>query len=94
MIKNVKITYGITCGITYGVCDYFVEYTNFKDDLIGCKCLRCNKKYQQKFDEKLKKRFFNINKFITIITISLFYCCEKVFIFMNVWMIGKNLMKH
>ena len=25
---------------------------------------------------------------------SLFYYCEKVFIFMDVWMIGKNSMKH
>ena len=26
--------------------------------------------------------------------ISLFYCCEKGFILMNIWMIGKNSMKH
>ena len=25
---------------------------------------------------------------------TLFYCCEKVFIPMNIRMIGKNLMKH
>ena len=35
-----------------------VEYTNFKDDLIECKCLCCNKIYQHKFDEKLKEQFF------------------------------------
>ena len=23
-----------TCGITFEVCDFFLEYTNFKDDLI------------------------------------------------------------
>ena len=28
-----------------------------------------------------------------MITISLFYCCEKVFILINIWMIGKNLLK-
>ena len=28
-----------------------------------------------------------------MITISLFYCCEKVFTLMNIWMIGKNSMK-
>ena len=28
-----------------------------------------------------------------MITVSLSYYCEKVFILMNVWMIGKNLMK-
>ena len=31
-----------TCGITYKVCDCFLEYTKFKDDLIGCNCLCCN----------------------------------------------------
>ena len=36
-----------TCGITYEVCDCFLEYTNFKDDLIEHKCLCCNKNYQQ-----------------------------------------------
>ena len=28
---------------------------NFKDDLIECKCLCCNKNYQQKYDGKLKE---------------------------------------
>ena len=32
--------------------------------------------------------------FPTTTIITLFYCCEKVFIFMNIWMIGKNSMKH
>ena len=36
---------------------------NFKDDLIEYKCLCCNKNYQRKFDERLKKRFFNTYKF-------------------------------
>ena len=29
-----------------------------------------------------------------LIIISFFYCCEKVFELMNIWMIRKNLMKH
>ena len=53
----------------------FFEYTNFKDGLIVCKRLCCNKNYQHKFDEKLKKRFFNTynlsnhdnNKFIILL---------------------------
>ena len=36
---------------------------NFKDDLLECECLCCNKSYQEKFDENLKKRFFNTYKF-------------------------------
>ena len=39
-------------------CNVFsLEYTNSKDDLIEYKCLCCNKNYQKKFDENLKKRF-------------------------------------
>ena len=51
-----------TCGIKQGVCDYFLEYKNFKDDLVECKCFYCNENYQQ-FDEKLKERFLNTCKF-------------------------------
>ena len=50
MIKNVKR------GIEYKYCDCFLEYSVFKDDLIEYKCLCCNKRYQWKFDEKLKER--------------------------------------
>ena len=41
----------------------FLEYTNFKDNLIECNCLCCNKNYQHEFDEKLKERVFNTYKF-------------------------------
>ena len=51
------------CRIKYKYIDCFLEYINFKDDLIEYKCLCCNKNYQHKFDEKLKKRFFNTYKF-------------------------------
>ena len=53
----------ITCGIKYKSCDYFREYTNFRDNIIEYKCLCCTKNYPQKFDEKLKERFLNIYKF-------------------------------
>ena len=39
-----------TCEIKYKYCDYFLEYKNFKDDLIEYKDLCCNKNYQKKFD--------------------------------------------
>ena len=38
----------------------FLEYTNFKYNLIEYKCLCCNKNYQEKFDENLKKLFFKM----------------------------------
>ena len=68
-IHRIKCKYGDddkkreTCGIKYKHCECFLEYTNFKDDLIEFKCLSCNKNYQRKFDEKLKERFFNTYKF-------------------------------
>ena len=52
-----------TSGIQYNYCHCFLEYINFKDDLIECKYLCCNKNYQHKFDEKLKKRSFNTYRF-------------------------------
>ena len=52
-----------TCGTKYKYCDCFIEYTDFKHDLIEYKCLCCNKNYQHKFDEKIKERFFNAYKF-------------------------------
>ena len=51
------------CGIKYKYCDCFLEYTNFKYDLIEYKGLCCNKNYQHEFEEKLKERFFNTCKF-------------------------------
>ena len=52
-----------TCRIKYKYCDCFLQYKNFKDDLIEYKCLCCNKNYQQEFDEKLKKQFLKTSKF-------------------------------
>ena len=64
-----------TCGMKYMFCNFFLEYINFKDELIEYKCLRCNKNYQHKFDEKLKEQFlnkytfsnYNNNKFISLL---------------------------
>ena len=63
------------CGFKYKDCDCFLEYPNFKGDLIEHKSLCCKKNYQKEFDEKLKKRLFNtfkfsnydINKFILLL---------------------------
>ena len=52
-----------TCRNKYKYCNCFLEYMNFKNDLIEYKCFRCNKNCEHKFDEKLKKRCFNTNKY-------------------------------
>ena len=58
MIKNVKLLQ-----LHSKYCDCFLEKTNFNDHLLEYKCLFCYKNYQRKFDEKLKKQFFNTYKF-------------------------------
>ena len=40
-----------TCRIKYKNCDCFLEYANFKHDLIEYKCLCCNKNFQQKLQK-------------------------------------------
>ena len=45
-----KVTWWLkceTCGIKYKDCDCFLEYKNFKGDLIDHKILCCNKNYQK-----------------------------------------------
>ena len=52
-----------TYGIKYKGCDYSLEYTNFKDDLIEYKYLCRIKTYQNMIDENLKKQLFSTYKF-------------------------------
>ena len=49
----------------YKDCKCCLEYTNFKEYLIQYKCLCCNKNYQKKFDENLKKQIHK--NFLTIL---------------------------
>ena len=96
-IHRIKCKYGPddkkceSCGIEYKY--FFLGYINFKDDLIEYKFLCCNTNYQRKFDEKLRERLFNTYKFCNQDNNKFISCCEKVFIFMKFWMIGKNSMK-
>ena len=96
MIEKFINKYGIddrtckTCLIKYKDCDCFLEYSNFKDDLIEHKCLSCKRNYQKMFDENLKKRFLRQTVFVIMMWISLFLYCEKVFTLINIWMIGKK----
>ena len=46
--------------------------------------MNVTKNYPQKFDENLLKQFLIHTNFLTMRIISLFYCCEKVFILMNI----------
>ena len=94
-IHKIKCKYGPddkkcgTCGSKYKYFNFFLGYTNFKDDLLEYKCLCRNKIYQYKFHKNLKERFFNTYKFYNNDNNKF-----KVFILMNIWMIGKDSMKH
>ena len=46
------------------------------------------------FDEKLKEYFFDTHKFSNYDNNNFFCYCAKVFILINIWMTGKNSMKH
>ena len=64
MVKNEKLV-----ELDTKICDCFLEYTNFKDDLIEYKCLCSDKNYQKKFYGNLKERFSN---YLTKISLGLF----------------------
>ena len=98
-IHKTKFKYGHdnkkckTFWIKYKDCGCCPEYTNIKNNLIEYKCLCCNKNNQKRFDENLKKDLLIHINLVTMISISLFYCCKKLFTNVNIWMIGKNSMK-
>ena len=69
----------------YKYCHCFLEYKNFKVDLTNVYVVT---KIINKFADR--KDFLTHSNFLTMMTICLFYCCEKVFILMDIWMIGKN----
>ena len=60
------------CGIKYKNFECFLEYTNFKDNLIKCKCLsKKKKKNWWKFKEMIFNTYsfsnHNVNKFILLL---------------------------
>ena len=46
--------------------------------------------YQNKIDGDLKRNLLIQRSFLTMISISLFCCCQKVFNPTNTWMIAKK----
>ena len=46
---------GKMCEMKYKDCKFCLEYTDVRNDLILDKCLCCNRNYQKKFDESVKK---------------------------------------
>ena len=69
-----------TSSTKYKNYDCFLEYTNFKDKFIEYKnCFCCSKSYQNKNNNFLMHTYF-----LTLITMILYYYCQKVFILTNI----------
>ena len=76
-----------TCGIKLKDCECFLDYIKFKDNLIKYKCLCCNKHHQKNLMRTWRKDSLMHTIFQPMISISLFYCCEKAFALIIIWMI-------
>ena len=99
-IHKIKCQYGHndkkceTWGSKYKYCDYFLEYKDFKDDLVEYKYLCHNKNYHSNFHAIHIIQFIIHIDFLTMIAVTLFHCFKTVFFLMDIWMIEKNSMKH
>ena len=71
----------------------FPKYKRVKGNLIIYKCLSSNKCYSKKLNEELKDKFKNTLCFLTITSIIFFLLLKKMFSPINIWIIGKSLMK-
>ena len=75
-------------------CKSCLDYIKTKNEKLILKCFNCKQYYEKGFNKELIKRFpstyefcnKDLNKFILLL--------RKVFILMNIWIIGKDLTKH
>ena len=73
-IHKIKCKYGHnhkkckTCGITYQVCNCFLEFTNFKDDVTEYKCLCHSRNYQQSLVKSQRNNFLINTNVLSMIT--------------------------
>ena len=82
-----------TWGIKYKDCKCWFQYIKVKDNLILYKWFVCMTNYLKKFNENLKKRSSNTYRFSNNDINNLFSFCEKAFIDMETWKIGKISLK-
>ena len=62
------------------------DFIGIKNNKLNYKCKECGERYFKSINESIKN-------FLVILT-TLFSCEEKVFIPLNIWIAGKDLMKH
>ena len=76
-------------------CNSSLEYISIsKKGRLLFECFDCKKKYTRKFDKKLTKKFKNTYNFCNGDIDKFMLLLRKLFILMNIWMIGVDLMKN
>ena len=65
-----------------------------KDDQLIFRCFECKKNHKKDFNKELIKRFANIYEFCNKDINKFILLLRTVFILMNTWIVGKDLMKH
>ena len=73
-------------------CNNKLDYLRFKDNNILFKCFQYNSWYKKQLEHDLINKVRNAYEFSNT-DISKFIL-EKVFIHINIWIVGKDLMKH
>ena len=75
-------------------CNSYVDYMSIKDNQLTFRCFDCKKNYKEILNIKLTKRFASIYELCDKYINKLFLLFLFVFIFMNIWIAGKKLIKH
>ena len=65
-----------------------------KDDQLIFRCFECKKNHKKDFNKELIKTFANIYEFCNKDINKFILLLRTVFILMNTWIVGKDLMKH
>ena len=75
-------------------CKSYLDYITTKDEQLIFRCFRCKKNYEKGFNKELIQRFSNIYEFCNGDLNKFILLLRKVFIHMNISIVGKDLMKH
>ena len=75
-------------------CRSCLEYMSVNDDQLIFRCFVCKTNYNTDFNKELIKRFANIYEFCNEDINTFILLLKKVFILINTWIVGKDLMKH
>lgn len=93
ILKKDKTKYK-NCILTYLTLSSYIKYTTDEDKKLRLNYLKCDKNHYKRFDETLKNDLLIDAISVRVILTNLFCFCEKLFIDMNAWMIGKTMIKH